>query len=70
MMTVPDPYVQSRPVSGDDQMQLGNFSLSLAVKDIAASAADEPSTGPASMVLTDPDGNQVLFDQHVPRPTN
>jgi len=51
-------------------MQLGNFSLSLAVKDIAASAADEPSTGPASMVLTDPDGNQVLFDQHVPRPTN
>ena len=133
-------------VSGDGQMQLGNFSVSLAVKDIAASrafyeklgfkqvagdqaqnwlilqnststiglfqgrqytrnmltfnpgwdrtgntlpefddvrdiqrtikgrglvptaAADESSTGPASMVLTDPDGNPILIDQHVPKP--
>ena len=31
-------------------------------------AADESSTGPASMVLTDPDGNPILNDQHVPRP--
>ena len=31
-------------------------------------AADESTTGPASMVLTDPDGNPVLIDQHVPRP--
>jgi catechol 2,3-dioxygenase-like lactoylglutathione lyase family enzyme len=132
--------------SGDHQMQLGNFSVSLAVKDIAASrafyetlgfkqiagdqaqnwlilqnatstiglfqgpqytrnmltfnpgwdrtgstlpdfddvrdiqrmlkargivptaAADESSTGPASMVLTDPDGNPIVIDQHVPRP--
>ena len=131
---------------GDDEMQLGNFSVSLAVKDIAASrnfyeklgfkqiagdqaqnwlilqnststiglfqgpqytrnmltfnpgwdrsgstlpdfddvreiqrtlkgrglvptvAADESSTGPASMVLTDPDGNPILIDQHVPKP--
>jgi hypothetical protein len=30
---------QARPASGDDQMQLGNFSVSLAVKDIAASRA-------------------------------
>ena len=30
--------------------------------------ADEATTGPASFVLTDPDGNPVLFDQHVPRP--
>jgi lactoylglutathione lyase len=134
------------PSSGDGQMQLGNFSVSLAVKDIAASrafyeklgfkqvagdqaqhwlilqnststiglfqgpqytrnmltfnpgwdrtggtlpdfddvrdiqrtlkargllptlAADESSAGPASMVLTDPDGNPILIDQHVPRP--
>ncbi|MBA3548934.1 MAG: VOC family protein [Nannocystis sp.] len=27
--------------------------------------ADERSTGPASMVLVDPDGNPVLIDQHV-----
>jgi catechol 2,3-dioxygenase-like lactoylglutathione lyase family enzyme len=27
--------------------------------------ADESSTGPASFVVTDPDGNPVLFDQHV-----
>ena len=28
------------------------------------SEADEASTGPASFFLTDPDGNQVLVDQH------
>ncbi len=27
--------------------------------------ADESTTGPASLVLADPDGNQILFDQHV-----
>jgi len=27
--------------------------------------ADESTTGPASFVLVDPDGNPVLFDQHV-----
>lgn len=26
--------------------------------------ADEKSTGPASIMLTDPDGNQILIDQH------
>lgn len=30
--------------------------------------ADMASKGPASFVLTDPDGNPVLFDQHVPKP--
>jgi catechol 2,3-dioxygenase-like lactoylglutathione lyase family enzyme len=30
--------------------------------------ADESSTGPASLILTDPDGNPVLLDQHVPKP--
>jgi len=140
------PLATTGPASGDGQMQLGNFSVSLAVKDIAASrafyeklgfkqitgdqaqhwlilqnststiglfqgpqytrnmltfnpgwdrtgsplpnfddvrdiqrtlkgrglvptaAADESSTGPASMVLTDPDGNPIVIDQHVPRP--
>jgi predicted enzyme related to lactoylglutathione lyase len=27
--------------------------------------ADENSSGPASFMLTDPDGNVILFDQHV-----
>ena len=27
--------------------------------------ADESTTGPASFTTVDPDGNQILFDQHV-----
>ena len=27
--------------------------------------ADESSTGPASFMIADPDGNTILFDQHV-----
>ena len=27
--------------------------------------ADESSTGPASFMVVDPDGNQILIDQHV-----
>jgi predicted lactoylglutathione lyase len=27
--------------------------------------ADESTTGPASLMLTDPDGNPILLDQHV-----
>ena len=30
-----------------------------------ATEADEKSTGPASFTVTDPDGNTILFDQHV-----
>ena len=30
--------------------------------------ADEASTGPAYIVLADPDGNPILIDQHVPKP--
>ena len=29
------------------------------------SEADETSSGPASFMMTDPDGNTILFDQHV-----
>jgi lactoylglutathione lyase len=29
------------------------------------SEADESTTGPASFVAVDPDGNPILFDQHV-----
>jgi catechol 2,3-dioxygenase-like lactoylglutathione lyase family enzyme len=29
------------------------------------SEADEGTTGPASFMLVDPDGNPILFDQHI-----
>jgi len=31
-------------------------------------AADESTTGPAYLMLADPDGNPILIDQHVPSP--
>jgi catechol-2,3-dioxygenase len=40
------------------QRQLKNSSISL------TSEADEKTTGPASIMLTDPDGNVILIDQH------
>lgn len=33
-----------------------------------AAEADESTTGPASLMLFDPDGNPILLDQHVPKP--
>lgn len=32
-------------------------------------SADETTTGPAFLTLVDPDGNPILIDQHVPKPT-
>ena len=32
---------------------------------LLVSEADEETTGPASFVAVDPDGNTILFDQHV-----
>ena len=38
----------------------------LKAQDIALlSEADESTTGPANMIFVDPDGNQILIDQHV-----
>ena len=31
---------------------------------VLSSEADESSSGPASVMLSDPDGNQILIDQH------
>lgn len=33
-----------------------------------ATDLDPESSGPASVVLEDPDGNLILIDQHVPKP--
>jgi lactoylglutathione lyase len=38
----------------------------LKAKDVALQTeADETSTGPASFMIVDPDGNPILIDQHV-----
>jgi predicted enzyme related to lactoylglutathione lyase len=29
------------------------------------SEADDPTTGPASFMIADPEGNTILFDQHI-----
>jgi catechol 2,3-dioxygenase-like lactoylglutathione lyase family enzyme len=46
----------------DIQAELKSRGLTL------ASEADATTTGPASLMLTDPDGNPILLDQHVPKP--
>ena len=43
----------------DLQRQLKAAGLELSAE------ADDASTGPASFVIEDPDGNPILFDQHV-----
>jgi catechol 2,3-dioxygenase-like lactoylglutathione lyase family enzyme len=35
---------------------------------VVTTEADETTTGPASLMLLDPDGNPVLIDQHVSKP--
>ena len=35
---------------------------------VPVALADESTTGPAFLMLVDPDGNQILVDQHVPSP--
>ena len=46
----------------DIQRKLVSDGVTVAVK------ADESTSGPASLVLFDPDGNQILIDQHVAKP--
>lgn len=43
----------------DIQRQLKNKNINL------VNEADENTTGPASLVVIDPDGNAILIDQHV-----
>ena len=43
------------------EIQVGLKSAGIALD----SEADESTTGPASFMTTDPDGNPILFDQHV-----
>lgn len=49
-----DSYTDVREI----QRELKNQGVGL------SSEADESTSGPASIMLTDPDGNQILIDQH------
>jgi lactoylglutathione lyase len=60
------------PGWSSDAQQLGEFTdvrdLQRQLKDRGVSMiseADEGSTGPASFMIVDPDGNTILVDQHV-----
>jgi catechol 2,3-dioxygenase-like lactoylglutathione lyase family enzyme len=60
------------PGWNSDAQQLGEFTdvreLQRQLKDRGVtmiSEADENSTGPASFIIADPDGNTILVDQHV-----
>ena len=46
----------------DDVRQIQQHLKSQGMK--LVSEADEKTTGPASLIVVDPDGNQILFDQH------
>jgi catechol 2,3-dioxygenase-like lactoylglutathione lyase family enzyme len=47
----------------DDVRQIQRNLKSSGIKLMAE--ADESTSGPASLIVVDPDGNQILFDQHV-----
>ena len=46
-----------------DVREIQRIAKALGVK--LVKEADESTTGPASFMAVDPDGNQILFDQHV-----
>jgi len=53
----------ARPV--DDFTDVRELQKQLKVKQVAFDPeADETTTGPASFIITDPDGNPILVDQH------
>ena len=53
----------------DDFEDVRDIQRALEAKGIEiVTRADESTDGPASFVITDPDGNPILLDQHVPRP--
>jgi lactoylglutathione lyase len=49
-----DPFTDVRQIQSELKAQGVKF----------VSEADETTTGPASFVVVDPDGNPILFDQH------
>ena len=52
-----------------DFQDVREIQRSLKDRGVALTAeADETTTGPAFLMLTDPDGNPILIDQHVAKP--
>lgn len=50
----------------DNYTDIRDLQKQLKASDVAlTSEADENTTGPAHLTLTDPDGNVILIDQHV-----
>ncbi len=50
----------------DDFTDVRQIQMALKAKGVEFVAeADESTTGPASCIVTDPDGNTILIDQHV-----
>ena len=50
----------------DDVREIQRRLKSVGIEPVTA--ADEATTGPASLVVVDPDGNPILVDQHIPKP--
>ena len=69
ILTINPGWTQSaQAVDGDfEDVRAIQARLQAAGVEIATPAEAE-GTGPASFMLTDPDGNTILFDQHVPKP--
>jgi len=58
------------PVAELQEMRNSAFERFSETRNISLAAeVDESTTGPASLMLLDPDGNPILLDQHVPAPT-
>ncbi len=50
----------------NDYVDVRKIQQKLKASDIEiTNPADESTTGPASFMITDPDGNMILFDQHL-----
>ena len=63
---------ENKTAEGESHLRLGNFSVSLAVKDLSASLAFYEKLGFSVIAGNkrnyDPDGSQILIDQHVSSP--
>ncbi|MEZ6014482.1 MAG: VOC family protein [Planctomycetota bacterium] len=58
---------EAKPLTSFDDVRAIQSRLKAAGVQLTTEA-DEESTGPAHFTLVDPDGNMLLFDQHVPKP--
>lgn len=56
----------AKPVEGPFE-DVREIEARLRAADVEIRTAPEPGDGPAHLIVTDPDGNAIMFDQHVPR---